>query len=173
MNILVTGAAGFIGSAVALRLLERGDRVCGIDNLNAYYDVALKQARLQRLVAHPAFCFEKIDIGERAAVAGLFRQREFDTVVHLAAQAGVRHSIDHPETYIDSNLLGFANILEGCRQAGTRHLVYASSSSVYGANGKLPFSEHDNVDHPVSLYAATKKANELMAHSYAHLYRLP
>ncbi len=173
MNILVTGAAGFIGSAVILRLLERGDSVCGIDNLNAYYDVALKQARLQRLVAHSAFRFEKIDIAERGAVARLFRQQKFDAVVHLAAQAGVRYSIAHPETYIDSNLLGFANILEGCRQAGAGHLVYASSSSVYGANGKLPFSEHDNVDHPVSLYAATKKANELMAHSYAHLYRLP
>lgn len=173
MNILVTGAAGFIGSAVILRLLERGDSVCGIDNLNAYYDVALKQARLQRLVAHPAFRFEKTDISEREAIARLFRQQKFDAVVHLAAQAGVRYSINHPEAYIDSNLLGFANILEGCRQAATGHLVYASSSSVYGANGKLPFSEHDNVDHPVSLYAATKKANELMAHSYAHLYRLP
>lgn len=173
MNILITGAAGFIGAALATRLLARGDRVYGIDNLNDYYDVSLKQARLARLNAHPGFRFERLDIADREGMARLFRRERFDAVMHLAAQAGVRYSIENPHAYIDSNLLGFGNILEGCRHGGVGHLVFASSSSVYGANTKLPFSEHDNVDHPVSLYAATKKANELMAHCYAHLYGLP
>jgi UDP-glucuronate 4-epimerase len=173
MNILITGAAGFIGSALALRLLERGDSVYGIDNMNNYYDVHLKEARLKRTIDHHKFRFEKLDIINRAGMAELFRKEKFDAVMHLAAQAGVRYSITHPQAYIDSNLTGFGNILEGCRHGGVRHLVFASSSSVYGANTLLPFSEHDNVDHPVSLYAATKKANELMAHSYAHLYQLP
>jgi UDP-glucuronate 4-epimerase len=173
MNILITGAAGFIGSALALRLLERGDSVYGIDNMNDYYDVHLKEARLKRTIDHHKFQFEKLDIINRAGMAELFRKEKFDAVMHLAAQAGVRYSITHPQSYIDSNLIGFGNILEGCRHGGVKHLVFASSSSVYGANTRLPFSEHDNVDHPVSLYAATKKANELMAHSYAHLYRLP
>ena len=173
MKILVTGAAGFIGSALALRLLERGDTVVGIDNMNDYYDVRLKQARLDRTKSHPHFQFQKLDIVDREAMASLFRAHKFDAAMHLAAQAGVRYSITNPQSYVDSNLVGFGNILEGCRHSGVKHLVFASSSSVYGANTKLPFSEHDNVDHPVSLYAATKKANELMAHSYAHLYRLP
>ncbi|HEU5339013.1 MAG TPA: NAD-dependent epimerase [Sulfuricaulis sp.] len=173
MNILITGAAGFIGSALALRLLERGDSVYGIDNMNNYYDVHLKEARLKRTIDHHKFRFEKLDIINRARMAELFRKEKFDAVMHLAAQAGVRYSITHPQAYIDSNLTGFGNILEGCRHGGVKHLVFASSSSVYGANTRLPFSEHDNVDHPVSLYAATKKANELMAHSYAHLYQLP
>ena len=170
MHILVTGAAGFIGSALALRLLERGERVTGLDNLNDYYDVGLKQARLARTLAHEAFRFEKLDICERRGMEQLFREQRFDAVVHLAAQAGVRHSIENPYAYADANLAGFAHVLEGCRHGGVRHLVFASSSSVYGANTRLPFSEHDNVDHPVSLYAATKRANELMAHCYAHLY---
>lgn len=173
MKILVTGAAGFIGSALALRLLERGDAVVGIDNMNDYYDVRLKQARLDRTMGNPRFQFHKLDIVDREGMASLFREHRFDAVMHLAAQAGVRYSITNPLAYIDSNLVGFGNILEGCRHNGVKHLVFASSSSVYGANTKLPFSEHDNVDHPVSLYAATKKANELMAHSYAHLYKLP
>lgn len=173
MKILVTGAAGFIGSALALRLLERGDAVVGIDNMNDYYDVRLKQARLDRTMGNPRFQFHKLDIVDREGMASLFREHRFDAVMHLAAQAGVRYSITNPLTYIDSNLVGFGNVLEGCRHNGVKHLVFASSSSVYGANTKLPFSEHDNVDHPVSLYAATKKANELMAHSYAHLYKLP
>ncbi len=173
MKILVTGAAGFIGSALALRLLERGDTVVGIDNMNDYYDVRLKEARLQRTKDHRHFEFQKLDIIDREAMAELFQKQKFDAVMHLAAQAGVRYSITNPQAYVDSNLVGFGNILEGCRHSGIRHLVFASSSSVYGANTKLPFSEHDNVDHPVSLYAATKKANELMAHSYAHLYKLP
>ncbi len=173
MKILITGAAGFIGSALALRLLERGDAVVGIDNLNDYYDVRLKEARLQRTQNHPNFQFQKLDIIHREGMAELFRKQQFDAVMHLAAQAGVRYSITNPEAYVDANLVGFGNILEGCRHGGVKHLVFASSSSVYGANTKLPFSEHDNVDHPVSLYAATKKANELMAHSYAHLYKLP
>lgn len=172
MRILITGAAGFIGAALAERLLARGDEVVGIDNLNDYYDVSLKQARLARLTGHPRFCFEKLDIVDRDGMARLFREQRFDAVMHLAAQAGVRYSIQNPYAYIDANLVGFGNVLEGCRQGGVKHLVFASSSSVYGANTKLPFSEHDNVDHPVSLYAATKKANELMAHSYAHLYGL-
>ncbi len=170
MNILVTGAAGFIGYSLAARLLARGDTVLGIDNLNDYYDVALKEARLARLGGEAKFSFMRLDIADRAGMAGFFAARRFDAVVHLAAQAGVRYSVTHPYAYIDSNLTGFAHVLEGVRHSGSGHLVYASSSSVYGANKKLPFAEDDNVDHPVSLYAATKKANELMAHSYAHLY---
>ena len=173
MNVLITGAAGFIGAALAQRLLERGDRVLGIDNLNAYYDVSLKEARLAQLREHSGFGFQKLDIVDRQDVAGMFERHAFDAVMHLAAQAGVRYSIENPYAYIDTNLVGFGNILEGCRRSKVGHLVFASSSSVYGANTRLPFSEHDNVDHPVSLYAATKKANELMAHSYAHLYGLP
>jgi UDP-glucuronate 4-epimerase len=173
MHTLITGAAGFIGSALALRLLERGERVTGLDNLNDYYDVRLKQARLARASAQRGFEFVKADITDRRSMEDIFRNGRFDAVAHLAAQAGVRYSIDNPQAYIDSNLVGFGHILEGCRHGGVRHLVFASSSSVYGANKRLPFSEHDNVDHPVSLYAATKKANELMAHSYAHLYGLP
>lgn len=173
MKILVTGAAGFIGSALSLRLIERGDSVHGIDNLNDYYDVSLKQARLDRCTGGPRFSFDKLDIVDRPGMAALFKQRSFDVVIHLAAQAGVRYSLENPNSYIDSNVVGFANVLEGCRHSKVKHLVFASSSSIYGANTKLPFSEHDNVDHPVSLYAATKKANELMAHTYAHLYGLP
>lgn len=173
MKILITGAAGFIGSTLALKLLERGDSVCGIDNMNDYYDVRLKEARLQRIKDHRHFEFQKLDIIDREAMAELFQKQKFDAVMHLAAQAGVRYSITNPQSYIDSNLVGFGNILEGSRHSGVKHLAFASSSSVYGANTKLPFSEHDNVDHPVSLYAATKKANELMAHSYSHLYDLP
>jgi len=172
MHILVTGAAGFIGAALTLRLLERGDTVYGIDNLGDYYDVSLKEARLNRCLPHSKFTFEKLDINDRSRMARVFRDNRFDAVMHLAAQAGVRYSIHNPYAYIDTNLIGFGNVLEGCRHGQVKHLVFASSSSVYGANTKLPFSEHDNVDHPVSLYAATKKANELMAHSYAHLYGL-
>ncbi len=172
MHILITGAAGFIGAAVAKRLLDRGDSVYGIDNLNAYYDVSLKEARLARLRPYENFVFQKLDVADRASMAELFATHRFDGVLHLAAQAGVRYSIEHPYAYVDANLVGFANVLEGCRHGGVGHLVFASSSSVYGANTKLPFSERDNVDHPVSLYAATKKANELMAHSYAQLYGL-
>jgi UDP-glucuronate 4-epimerase len=173
MHILITGAAGFIGAALALRLAERGDRITGLDNLNNYYDVKLKEARLARLTAKPGFDFVRADITDGAAMKALFARQKFDAVVHLAAQAGVRYSLENPKAYIDSNLVGFGHVLEGCRHSGVRHLVFASSSSVYGANKRLPFSEHDNVDHPVSLYAATKKANELMAHSYAHLFGLP
>ena len=173
MNILITGAAGFIGSTLALRLLARGDRVVGIDNLNDYYDVRLKEARLARLRAHAGFEFEKIDIVDRERIARLFAERRFDAVMHLAAQAGVRYSIENPAAYIDANLVGFGNVIEGARRSNAGHFVFASSSSVYGANARLPFAEDDNIDHPVSLYAATKKANELIAHSYAHLYRLP
>ena len=173
MKILVTGVAGFIGAALATRLLERGDTVLGIDNLSDYYDVSLKEARLARVGKHSNFTFSKLDIVDRKNLERLFRENEFDAVAHLAAQAGVRYSIDNPYAYIDANLVGFGNILEGCRHSGVKHLAFASSSSVYGANTKLPFSEHDNVDHPVSLYAASKKANELMAHCYAHLYGLP
>ena len=173
MNILITGAAGFIGSALALRLLQRGDRVLGLDNLNDYYDVSLKEARLARLSACSGFEFEKADIADRERMVRLFAQRRFDAVMHLAAQAGVRYSIENPGAYVDANLVGFANVIEGARRSEVGHFVFASSSSVYGANAKLPFAEDDNIDHPVSLYAATKKANELMAHSYAHLYRLP
>src|SRR5882672_6255201 len=173
MKVLVTGAAGFIGSTLAHQLLDRGDEVVGIDNLNDYYDVRLKQARLERLRARGGFLFYKLDIVERRPMGELFATGKFDAVVHLAAQAGVRYSIENPSAYIDANLVGFTHVLEGCRHTRVGHLVFASSSSVYGANTRLPFSEHDNVDHPVSLYAATKKANELMAHSYAHLYGLP
>ena len=173
MKILVTGAAGFIGSAVAHRLLDRGDEVIGIDNLNNYYDVRLKQARLDRLNARAGFRHIQLNIVARKEMAEIFAAEQFDAVMHLGAQAGVRYSMENPSAYIDSNIVGFNNVLEGCRHSGVGHLVYASSSSVYGANTRLPFSEHDNVDHPVSLYAATKKANELMAHSYAHLYSIP
>jgi UDP-glucuronate 4-epimerase len=170
---MITGVAGFIGSTLAMRLLERGDTVVGVDNMNDYYDVTLKEARLTRFMSHPRFTFQKLDIADRPGVTKLFEQHRFDAVMNLAAQAGVRYSIENPGAYIDANLVGFANILEGCRHSKVGHLVFASSSSVYGANTHLPFSEHDNVDHPVSLYAASKKANELMAHSYAHLYNLP
>jgi UDP-glucuronate 4-epimerase len=173
MRVLVTGVAGFIGCALALRLLRRGDEVVGVDNLNDYYDVRLKQARLRRLEAFRAFHFFRIDIADRSGVEDLFARQRFAAVMHLAAQAGVRHSIEHPYSYIDANLAGFAHVLESCRRTEVAHLVFASSSSVYGANVRQPYSEHANVDHPLSLYAATKKANELMAHSYAHLYRLP
>jgi UDP-glucuronate 4-epimerase len=173
LKVLVTGAAGFIGSMQSIRLLERGDDVVGIDNLNDYYDVNLKLARLARLQKYPQFKFIKIDIAVRQAMADLFVNENPQRVVHLAAQAGVRYSITHPHAYIDSNIVGFMNILEGCRNNNIEHLVYASSSSVYGANTKMPFSVHDNVDHPVSLYAASKKANELMAHTYSHLYGIP
>ena len=173
MHVMITGAAGFIGSTLAKRLLERGDTVTGVDNLNDYYDVSLKEARLARLTSSSHFSFIKADIADRDVMSALFADNAFDSVVNLAAQAGVRYSIENPAAYIDANLVGFGNILEGCRQGGIGHLVYASSSSVYGSNTKLPFSEKDNVDHPISLYAASKKANELMAHAYAHLYGLP
>lgn len=173
MKILVTGAAGFIGMHTALRLLARGDEVVGVDNLNDYYDVRLKEARLARLQAHKAFRFHKLSVEDREGMAALFRDEKPQRVIHLAAQAGVRYSLTNPHAYVDANLQGFMNILEGCRHHGVEHLVYASSSSVYGGNTRMPFSEHDNVDHPVSLYAATKKANELMAHTYSHLFRLP
>jgi UDP-glucuronate 4-epimerase len=173
MHILLTGAAGFIGAHTAQRLLARGDTVLGIDNLNDYYAVALKHARLKPLMPQPGFAFEQIDVADREAMAKLFARHRFDAVVHLAAQAGVRYSITHPHAYLDSNLTGFGHILEGCRAQKLGHLVYASSSSVYGGNTKMPFEETDAVDHPVSLYAATKKANELMAHTYSHLYGLP
>jgi UDP-glucuronate 4-epimerase len=172
-TILVTGAAGFIGFHVARRLLERGRVVVGIDNLNAYYDPALKQARLDRLARFEAFRFERLDLADRAAVASLFARERFPVVVHLAAQAGVRHSLTDPFAYLDSNLAGFLAVLEGCRHNGCRHLLYASSSSVYGANTRVPFATGQNVDHPLSLYGATKKANELMAHAYSHLFALP
>jgi UDP-glucuronate 4-epimerase len=171
--VLVTGAAGFIGMHVARRLLAGGHAVIGIDNLNAYYDTRLKQARLAELAAFPEFRFERIDIADRAAMAALFAAHRFAYVVHLAAQAGVRHSLVDPHAYVDSNLAGFVNVLEGCRYSQSKHLLYASSSSVYGANTRMPFRATDNVDHPVSLYGATKKANELMAHAYAHLFALP
>ncbi|HET7681140.1 MAG TPA: NAD-dependent epimerase [Xanthobacteraceae bacterium] len=171
--ILVTGAAGFIGFHVARRLLQNGRRVVGLDNLNDYYDPKLKEARLAELAKLPGFTFVKLNLAEREAVAALFAEYKFPQVVHLAAQAGVRYSLVNPHAYVDANVQGFMNVLEGCRQNGCRHLLFASSSSVYGANTKLPFSVHDNVDHPISLYAATKKANELMAHAYSHLYRLP
>lgn len=173
MNVLVTGAAGFIGSATSHRLLERGDTVVGLDNLNDYYDVGLKEARLSPLLDDPGFSFERCDVADRDGMARVFARHGVDRVVHLAAQAGVRYSIENPHAYVDSNLVGFMNILEGCRHHAVEHLVFASSSSVYGANTRLPFSVHDNVDHPLSLYAASKKSNELMAHCYAHLYGLP
>ncbi|MEA2984087.1 MAG: UDP-glucuronate 4-epimerase [Alphaproteobacteria bacterium] len=171
--ILVTGAAGFIGFHVARRLLQNGRRVVGLDNLNDYYDPKLKEARLAELAKLPGFTFVKLDLAEREATAALFAEYKFPQVVHLAAQAGVRYSLVNPHAYVDANVQGFINVLEGCRQNACQHLLFASSSSVYGANTKLPFSVHDNVDHPISLYAATKKANELMAHTYSHLYRLP
>jgi len=173
LRTLVTGAAGFIGMHCALRLLDRGDEVIGIDNLNDYYDVSLKQARLAKLSPKENFNFHKIDISDRDAMADLFASEQPDCVIHLAAQAGVRYSLTNPHAYINANLQGFLNVLEGCRHHQSGHLVYASSSSVYGGNETMPFSEHDNVDHPLSLYAATKKANELMAHTYSHLYQLP
>jgi len=173
MKILVTGAAGFIGFHTAELLLGRGDEVIGLDNLNDYYDVSLKEARLARLQLHPGFRFHRLDLSDRAGMEALFAQEKPQRVIHLAAQAGVRYSIQNPHAYVDSNLVGFMNILEGCRHHGVEHLVYASSSSVYGANTTMPFSVHHTVDHPLSLYAATKKANELMAHTYSHLYRLP
>jgi UDP-glucuronate 4-epimerase len=171
--ILLTGAAGFVGFHVAQTLLQSGVEVVGLDNLNDYYDPALKQARLNVLKNDPNFSFIKLDLADRAGMGALFEKHRFEKVIHLAAQAGVRYSIDNPRAYVDSNLEGFMNVLEGCRHGECKHLLFASSSSVYGANTKLPFSVHDNVDHPVSLYAATKKANELMAHAYSHLYRLP
>ena len=170
---LVTGCAGFIGMHCALALLARDEQVVGIDNLNAYYEVSLKEARLARLQQQPGFTFERIDVADRAAMRALFERVRPTRVLHLAAQAGVRYSIDQPDDYTDSNLLGFGNILQGCRAARVKHLVFASSSSVYGGNTKVPFAERDAVDHPISYYAATKKANEVMAHSYAHLYGLP
>ena len=173
MNILVTGAAGFIGAALCRVLLDRGDQVVGVDDLNAYYDVNLKKARLEELTSSTRFLFQKLDIANRVEISDLFSSSDFDVVVNLAAQAGVRYSIENPSAYVDTNLVGFGNILEGCRHQAIDHLVFASSSSVYGANSKLPFSETDNVDQPISLYAATKKANELMAHAYADLYKLP
>jgi len=173
VKVLVTGAAGFIGMHVSQLLLARGDQVVGIDNLNDYYDPRLKQARLERLRGHAGFAFEKLDVADRPAMERLFAESGFDRVVHLAAQAGVRYSLQNPHAYIDSNVVGFMNVLEGCRHNRVQHLAYASSSSVYGGNTAMPFSEHHNIDHPVSLYAATKKANELMAHTYSHLYRLP
>lgn len=172
MKYLVTGAAGFIGSATAKKLIASGNEVVGVDNLNEYYDVNLKHARLRR-IEHPNFTFVNADIANRDAIAQLFETEQFDRVIHLAAQAGVRYSIENPHAYADANLVGHLNILEGCRQTKVKHLVYASSSSVYGLNSKTPFSTSDSVDHPVSLYAATKKANELMAHSYSHLYDIP
>jgi len=173
MKVLVTGSAGFIGSALSLRLLERGDQVIGVDNLNDYYDVELKKARLERTLAYDGYTELRIDIHDRAAVSETFARHQPQRVVNLAAQAGVRYSIENPMAYVDTNLTGFANILEGCRHNKAEHLVYASSSSVYGANTNMPFSVHHNVDHPLSLYAASKKANELMAHTYSQLYRLP
>lgn len=173
MKVLVTGAAGFIGSALSLRLLERGDTVIGIDNHNDYYDTAIKEARLARHAAHPNYTHLRKDLGDRKAMDECFVTHKPHRVVNLAAQAGVRYSIENPLAYIDSNIVGFAHILEGCRHNGVEHLVYASSSSVYGANTTMPFSVHQNVDHPLSLYAASKKSNELMAHTYSHLYNLP
>jgi len=173
MHILVTGAAGFIGYHLSEKLLARGDTVTGLDNLNDYYAVSLKEARLSRLQDQPAFTFIRADLQDRSAMEALFTQNNFDAVINLAAQAGVRYSLENPHAYIDSNIVGFTNVLECCRHHKIGHLVYASSSSVYGMNASMPFSVHDNVDHPISLYAATKKANELMAHTYSHLYDLP
>ena len=172
-KVLITGAAGFIGSHLAHRLLDRGDEVVGVDNLNDYYDVRLKEDRLARLRPRENFSFHRLDVADRPGMEALFGGLNVDRVVHLAAQAGVRYSIENPHAYVDSNLVGFVNVLEGCRHNGIEHLAYASSSSVYGSNRNVPFSVHHNVDHPISLYAATKKANELMAHTYSHLYGLP
>ncbi len=171
--VLVTGAGGFIGYHVCKSLLGRGDQVVGLDNLNDYYDLRLKEARLAKLTSDERFQFVKLDLGDRQGMERFFAERPIERVVHMAAQAGVRYSLTNPHSYVDSNIVGFLNVLEGCRHIGVQHLVFASSSSVYGLNKKTPFSVHDNVDHPVSLYAATKKANELMAHSYAHLYKIP
>ncbi|GAB6054314.1 NAD-dependent epimerase [Magnetospira thiophila] len=173
MKVLITGSAGFIGSFVAMRLLERGDHVVGIDNLNDYYDVNLKKAREAQFADHPHFTSSRISIEDREAMAALFAAEKPDRVINLAAQAGVRYSIENPSAYVDTNIVGFANILEGCRAAKVEHLVYASSSSVYGTNTRMPFSVHDRVDHPISLYAASKKANEVMAHTYSHLFGIP
>ena len=173
MKVLVTGAAGFIGSALSGRLLDRGDTVVGLDNLNTYYDVNLKKARLARLEGRPGFRFALAELADQEAVGALFAEEGFDRVVNLAAQAGVRYSLENPRSYVDSNIVGFLNILEGCRHHRVQHLVYASSSSVYGSNTRMPFTVHDNVDHPLSMYAATKKSNELMAHTYSHLFGLP
>lgn len=173
MKVLITGAAGFIGSALSIRLLDRGDEVIGIDNHNDYYDPALKEARLARHIDHGNYTHIRMNLEDREGIANLFKEQKPQRVVNLAAQAGVRYSLENPLAYIDTNLVGFGHILEGCRHNEVEHLVYASSSSVYGGNTKMPFSVHDNVNHPVSLYAATKKANELMAHTYSHLYRLP
>ena len=173
MKVLITGSAGFIGSALSLRLLERGDEVIGIDNLNDYYDVELKKARLARTTGHDGYTDVRINLEDREGVAAVFAEHKPHRVVNLAAQAGVRYSIENPHAYVDTNLVGFTNILEGCRHNNVEHLVYASSSSVYGSNTNMPFSVHDNVDHPVSLYAASKKANELMAHTYSHLFQIP
>lgn len=173
MKVLVTGTAGFIGNKLAQRLLSRGDSVIGIDNLNDYYDVSLKEARLAKIIDHDNFTEARFDLEDRDAVADLFKTHKPDRVVNLAAQAGVRYSLENPYAYIDTNIMGFINILEACRHNNVEHLVYASSSSVYGANTNMPFSVHNNVDHPVSLYAATKKSNELMAHTYSHLYQIP
>jgi len=173
MKVLVTGAAGFIGSRLAEKMLERGDEVVGLDNLNDYYDITLKRARLARLESREGFRFEHLDLADREPMLSMFQAERFERVINLAAQAGVRYSIENPFAYIDSNLVGFINVLEGCRHSGVGHLVYASTSSVYGANTRMPFSIHHNVDHPLSLYAATKKSNELMAHTYAGLYGLP
>ena len=172
MKVLVTGSAGFIGSALTLKLLERGDNVVGIDNHNDYYDPTLKEARLSRHSDHPNYVHVRMNIEDREAMENVFEEHQFEGVVNLAAQAGVRYSIENPSAYINTNLVGFGHVLEGCRHNGVGHLVYASSSSVYGSNTKMPFSIHDNVDHPLSLYAASKKANELMAHTYSHLYNL-
>lgn len=172
-KILVTGAAGFIGFHLTQRLLARGEEVVGVDNLSPYYDVSLKQARLGQLESQSHFSFYQLDLADREGMAQLFEQQRFEFVVNLAAQAGVRYSIKNPHAYVDSNIIGFVNVLEGCRYSGVKHLVFASSSSVYGANTKIPFAVQDNVDHPISLYAASKKANELMAHTYSHLYGLP
>ncbi len=173
MKILVTGAAGFIGAALSRRLLDRGDEVVGLDVMNDYYDVAVKEARLAPLLETPGFTFVKMDLADRGGIEALFAEQQFDAVMNLAAQAGVRYSLENPHAYVDSNLVGFVNLLEGCRHNEVGHFVYASSSSVYGANTSMPFSVHDNVDHPLSLYAASKKANELMAHTYSHLYGFP